>query len=372
MLRTIKDIKDIRGKKILLRLDLNVPIENGNILDDFRIKRSLRTLDYLKDNGAKVVIISHIGKDGTLSLGAIAKSLNIQLLDLKIDDVLKQKINDLKDGEVVMLENLRKDPREKNNDESFARELSSLADIFVNEAFSSSHRKHASIVSVPKFLPSYFGFLFEEEVVNLSRAFDPEHPFTFVLGGAKFGTKLPLVKKFLNIADKIFIGGALANNLIKASGGEVGISLVDKDELDLKEILNSPKVFFPKDVVAITGKCNCIKSVEDVSPEDKIVDAGLKFMNSLDDAIFSSKFILWNGPLGITEENFDQASKSLAKSIAISPNAFSIIGGGDTVVIVNELKILERYDFVSTGGGAMLDFLAEGTLPGIEAIEAKK
>ena len=370
-LKTIKDIKDIKGKKVLLRLDLNVPMEKGMIKDDFRILKSLKTLNYLKVEGAKIIIISHIGDDGRKSLNEIAKYLSVPIFDLKLDDSVKKKIDEMKEGGVVMLDNLRKDPGEKNNDENFAKSLASLADVFVNEAFSVSHRKHASIVSVPKFLPSYFGFLFEEEVLNLSKAFNPDHPFTFVLGGAKFETKLPIVKKFLNIADKVFIGGALANSLIKESGKEVGKSLVDKENLDLKELIKDPKIIFPKDVVAITGSCNCVKVTDEIAPEDQIVDTGHQFNDELDTAIFGSKFILWNGPLGLVEEGYDQGTKSLAKSIAITPDATTIIGGGDTLAVVKELNIFERFDFVSTGGGAMLDFLASGTLPGIEAIQNK-
>ncbi|MBI3632747.1 MAG: phosphoglycerate kinase, partial [Candidatus Vogelbacteria bacterium] len=203
--RGIKEAGDITGKRVLLRLDLNVPIKNGAVFDDYRIRASMPTLNYLKKIGARVVILSHAGELGIETLRPVADYLKVPLLPIKVDDSLKEKISDLQNGDVVMLENLRQDPREISNDFTFAQELASLGDMYVNDAFSVSHRRHASIVSISKCLPSYAGLLFESEVTNLSKLFKPEHPFLFILGGAKFETKIKLVKKFLDIADEVFI-----------------------------------------------------------------------------------------------------------------------------------------------------------------------
>ncbi|MEI6296617.1 MAG: phosphoglycerate kinase [bacterium] len=366
-IKTIKNLKDFGGKKFLLRLDLNVPMIDGIIQDDYRIKRSLATINYLKNGGAKIIIISHTESDPNNSLRSVANFLNYKFLDLDFN-TLEDKIRKIENGEIVVLENLRTNPGEKKNDEAFTKELSSLADFFVNEAFSVSHREHASIVGIPKYLPSYFGFLFEEEIDNLSLAFNPEHPFTFILGGAKFETKLPLVEKFLNIADQIFIGGALANSFYKELGYQTGKSLVDNSDLNLKKLSKNSKIFLPEDVVVNTPNGDKIKNANDVFKEETIVDNGPLFIAKLEKAISSSKFILWNGPLGLAEKGYSEATNRTSGAIANS-KAKSIIGGGDTIAAINKLDIMNKFSFVSTGGGAMLDFLSNGTLPGIEAIK---
>lgn len=370
-LPTITDIENLKGKRVLLRLDLNVPIEDGVIADDYRIKRSQRTLDFLKNGGAKVIIVSHTETTADNSLSLISKYMNIPFIDMHAKDFSADSLDFMKNGDAVLLENLRKDPGEKGNDPFFVKKLASLADIFVNEAFSVSHREHASIVGVPKLLPTYFGFLFLEEVENLSKAFYPLHPFVFILGGAKFETKLPLVKKFLEIADKIFIGGALANSFYKEQGFEIGHSLTDEGTLNLKELLKNKKIIIPHDVVVGSREDKHVKNIEDVKGEDIIKDVGPEFVSEMDKDILSSKFILWNGPVGLIEDGFGDATKEIAKMIAAS-KATSIVGGGDTVAAVKNLNIQDKFSFVSTGGGAMLDFLANGTLPGIDIVEETK
>lgn len=366
-LRSVGDLKNIKGKRVLLRLDLNVPIERGTIKDDYRIRRSMKTLDYLRQEGARVLIIAHIESAGNNSLVAVAKSMGLPFFDIHSASFSSDDLSFVKEGEAVILENLRKDPGEKKNDPLFTKKLASLGEIYVNEAFSASHREHASIVGLPSLLPSYFGFLFIEEVANLSRAFAPVHPFVFILGGAKFETKLPLVEKFLHIADKVFICGALANSFYKEKGMEIGRSRADDINLGLKELLDNDKVVLPEDAIVVTDKCRCIKDIKDLEQNDLMGDAGPKFREVLDTAVLSARFVLWNGPLGIIEEGFVDATHGLAKTIAIS-NAISVVGGGDTVSAIKGLDIEDRISFVSTGGGAMLDFLAKGTLPGIDAI----
>ncbi len=364
---TVAEFGDLRKKTILLRLDLNVPIREGVIENNYRIDRSLKTIDFLKKSGARTVIISHIGSDNSESLSVVAKYLKVPLYPLVIDDYLKGVVRGMGDGEVIMLENLRKNDGEKNNDDDFAKKLSGLADIYVNEAFSVSHREHASIVGLPKYLPSFFGFLFKEEIENLSLALEPEHPFVLVLGGAKFSTKLPLIKKFLKIADKIFIGGALANSFLKEMGYETGKSSVDEKEFGLKNLMEQKNIFIPQDVVVDTLGSVRVKDIDLIDKEDIIMDIGPGFSKKIEDAVIGSRFILWNGPLGFFEKGFCESTKGLA--IAISKNEIkSIIGGGDTISAVQQLKISDRFTFISSGGGAMIQFLANGSLPGIDAI----
>ncbi len=267
-----------------------------------------------------------------------------------------------------MMENLRRYEGEETNDGTFAQDLSRFGEIYVNEAFSCSHRSHASIVGVPKYIPGFMGLQFEEEIKNLSEAFHPEHSFLFILAGAKFSTKLPLVEKFLTLADDVFIGGALANDLFKQKGYEIGKSLVSEGDLDLSVIVKHPKTLLPTDVtVEDEGKIS-LKSPDTVSREDKITDAGPKTDEMLKEKIKKAKFILWNGPLGQYEKGFKEPTFTLARIIAES-GVKAIVGGGDTLATIRELNLFDKFFFVSTGGGAMLDFLANETLPGIVALE---
>jgi len=311
-MKSIFDVGNLEGKRVLVRVDWNVPIEDGVVLDDYRIKQSMPTLEYLKEAGAKVILATHLEPE------------NISV------DILR---NYVPEG-MELLENLRNNPGEKGNSEEFAKSLADKADIYVNEAFSASHRNHASIVGVPKLLPSYAGIHFMKEVEELSKAFNPSHPFLFILGGAKFETKMPIIEKFLDIADSVFIGGTLAK---VAKEGALGAN---------------PKVMLPiGDVTAL--------------------DSNDETLAVLEDKINQSEFILWNGPLGDYEHGYTEGTFNLASLIAESGKT-SIVGGGDTLAAIKELNITDKFTFVSTGGGAMIDFLAQGTLPGIEALSAYK
>mgnify|MGYP001558600644 CR=1 FL=1 len=295
-MRSITEAGDLKGKRVLVRVDWSDH-------DSFRIENSLPTIEYLLSNGAHVVLATH-------------------------DD--RGNMEDLKkfvpEG-VEILPNVRENPGEESNSEEFAKKLAAKADIYVNEAFSESHREYASIVGVPKFLPSYAGIRFVEEISKLSKAFNPPHPFLLLLGGAKIETKLPLVEKFLNIADEIFIGGAIAKYVS----------------------IQNPKITLP------TGNL-------------KALDANAETIENLKLKIENSKFIVWNGPLGQYETGYTQYTNELAEALANSHKEV-IVGGGDTLASIQNLNILDKFSFVSTGGGAMLDFLAKGTLPGIEALE---
>ena len=324
---------------MLLRVDFNVPIKNGKVLDNFRIKAALPTVNFLLQKGAKIILITHLGKDGTASLDPVIKSF------FRISKIDKNK--------VTFFENIRKFPGEMKNDLAFTKKLSAMGDIYVNDAFSVSHRAHASIVSIPRYLPSFAGFQLEEEVKNLSHAFEKtKHPFLFILGGAKFSTKMPLVKKYLKLADHVFIGGALANDFLKAKGYDVGESLVDDINYEVTEILKNKKLILPTDFVF---------------KNKAIIDIGKESVKNLEIIIKKSKLILWNGPLGKYEDGGAEATKKILKIVAAS-KAESIVGGGDTVALISEMKMEKKFSFVSTGGGATLQFLADGTLPGIKAL----
>lgn len=344
-MRSIKQIKNLKGKTVLMRVDFNVPIENGKVMDDFRIKKSLPTINFLLKKGAKIILITHLGEDGKANLDPVIKHFFA--------------ISKISENKIEFFENVRKFPGETKNDLNFAKKLATMGDLYVNDAFSVSHREHASIVSLPKYLPSYAGLQLEGEVKNLSHAFlKPKHPFLFILGGAKFSTKMPLIKKYLKLADNVFVGGALANDFLKAKGYDVGKSLVSDNNFGIKELLkNKParhggKLVLPTDFIKRDGV---------------ILDIGSESVANLASLIKKSKLILWNGPLGKYEDGGAEATKKILKLVANSKTE-SIVGGGDTVALISQMKIENKFSFVSTGGGATLEFLANGTLPGIKAL----
>lgn len=365
--KTLADLPDVAGQNVLVRLDLNVPVQDGNVMDDFRIKQALPTISLLQQKQAKVVIISHI-EGGTDTLKPVYEYLKQTLPISFCEDCLEQgyehaqKINN---GEILLCENLRLYDGEKKNDKEFAKKLASLGNFYVNDAFSVSHRSHASVVGVPQYLPSFIGLQFQKEIENLSKAFNPSHPFLFILGGAKFDTKLPLVKKFLNVADTIYVCGALANDFYKAKGLEVGHSLVS-DGVDLSSLVNESKIILPIDVVV---EDKSVVKAENVSKDQKIMDDGPESLAQLADLIKNAKAILWNGPLGNYELGFTQPTIDVAQMIADS-GALSLVGGGDTLAAISSLGLESKFTFISTGGGAMLDFLANETLPGLEVLKS--
>ncbi len=391
-MKTIRNIEYLDGVKALVHVDFNVPIEAGAIKDDFRIRAALSTIEFLRDKGAVVILMSHLeSADGTNpSLEPVAKHLEklgvpvtfvadykkaAEMIAQPADresstseevqrGLISGEDEDMR-GPCFLLENLRFFPGEKSNDPRFAEELASLADIYVNDAFSVSHREHASVVGVPRHIPSYAGFQLEKEIANLSKVFDPSHPFLFILGGAKFETKMPLVERFSKTADAIFIGGALANDLLKAQGKQVGASKVSSSDLDLSAIAADPKVFSCVDV-AIANDGN--KDIDHIDADDVIADVGEKTVALLQEKIATAAFILWNGPFGIYEKGFTWGTEECARLISENSSATTIVGGGDTLAAIAKLGIEEKFSFVSTGGGAMLDFLAQGTLPGIVAL----
>jgi len=398
-MKILTDIQNLKGVKVLMRVDFNVPIKNGLVTDDYRIRTALPTINFLIDKGARIILTSHIEQaDGLVNkndqatitneskptLAPVANYLNkdgYKVSFIKNWAEAYGASEELKDGGIILLENIRKNEGEKKNDKKFAEQLASLADIYVNEAFSVSHREHASVCAITEFLPSYAGLQMEKEIENLSMAFNPTHPFLFILGGAKFDTKLPLINKFLKNADDIFIGGALANDALRAKGYEVGASKLSNGENDISGIVSQSQIMLPVDVVI---QDHSVKDVgiqvgqNSVMKTDIILDVGPKSLVQLKEKIDTARFILWNGPLGLFEKGFTEGTEELARLIAErtendktvgNAKVRSIVGGGDTLSAISKLGIEDKFTFVSTGGGAMLDFLAQGTLPGIEALE---
>ncbi len=373
-LPNITEAKDLKGKRVLLRVDFNVPVKEGVVSDDFRIRKTIPTIRFLKNTGARVIILSHIGREKTDTLRPVSEKLGQSISHVFVEDFESEEgrklLNSLDNGEIALIENLRKWDGEKNSDKKFAESIAVFGDIFVNEAFAVSHRKDASVFELPKLLPSYFGPLFAEEVQNLSRAFKTEHPFLFILGGAKFETKMPLIEKYLDTADMVFVGGALANTFYKMKGCEIGTSVCDETTVGMESLLDNKKLLLPLDVVVDGPSGKIVRSRNEVLSAEKIEDDGPETVKMLEDLISKAKFILWNGPLGYYEGGFDDATLAVASALSKS-SAEVIVGGGDTVAAIERLEIKNPNIFVSTGGGAMLDFLSSGTLPGIDAIMKK-
>ncbi len=365
MTKTLDQMPDISGQPVLVRLDLNVPVKDGVVVDDFRIKQAMPTIEFLRQKQAKILIISHIeGGSDTLKpvFEYLQKSLPVTFC-LDCVESGNACVEQCQPGEIILCENIRLYDGEKRNDKDFAKKLASLAKYYVNDAFSVSHRSHASVVGVPQFIPGFIGLQFQKEIENLSKAFNPPHPFLFILGGAKFDTKLPLVKKFLHVADTIYVCGALANDFYKAKGYEVGQSTISNG-VDVSDLLNETKIVLPADAVA---EDKSVVGVEQLAKDQKIMDAGPVSLAELSDLIKNAKAILWNGPLGNYEKGFTQPTIDVAKMIAES-GALSLVGGGDTLAAISTLGFESKFTFISTGGGAMLDFLANETLPGLQAL----
>lgn len=376
-MKYLREQKNLAGVKVLVRLDLNVPIYNGKVVDDFRIRKILPTIAFLQEQKAKIILMSHIeSPSDNPSLIPVAehlKGLGIECIFVKNYKNALVSIEKISPGCIILLENLREYEGEKKNDKAFAKELASLGDIYVNEAFAVSHRAHASVSAITKFLPSYAGLLLEKEIEHLSSAFNPDHPFLFILAGAKFETKLPLIEKFIEIADQVFVGGALANNFFKEQGKKIGKSMVSPENFNLSRFMKNPKLLLPPDTLVVDGVTS-IKKVGTIKSDEMMYDAGPETLAMLEKSVSGANYILWNGPLGAYEQGYKKPTLELARMIAnaTARGAKSILGGGDTLATVAELNIEDKFTFVSTGGGAMLEYLAKGTLPGIEALEEGK
>ncbi len=359
------------GTNVLLRLDLNVPCQGGRVVNDYRIKRALPTLQFLIERKCKTVIVSHIESEGNDTLLPIFDYLKERCaisFARTLDEA--QRVKDgLAAGGVLLLENIRQESGEKKNDPLLARRLAALADVYISDAFAALHRAHASIVGVPRLLPSFAGFLVLDEVRHLSIALTPPRPAAFIIGGGKIETKLPLVSKFLDSYDQVFVGGALANDIFRAQGLSIGGSLVSSMPID-NAIVHKPNLSIPSDVTISDGTKSALVDLSPLAPSARITDAGPQTNNFLATLVNKSAFVLWNGPLGEYEKGFSESTDFLARAIATS-GATSVLGGGDTIAAVEKLGLLDRFGFVSTGGGAMLEFLDKETLPGLEVLRKK-
>ena len=376
-LRTISAFNngELLGKRVVLRVGFDVPVENGVVTNDFRIREALPTITQLRVAGARVVLISHIGRDKNESLApvhmALIKHVPCAWAGGLIGEDITTKIAALADGEMILLENLRSNDGETANDDTFAKTIASYGDLYVNEAFSVAHREHASIVGIPKYVPSYAGLGFEKEVTELANAFTPTSPSVFVIGGAKFDTKLPLIKKFMPLYEKIYVCGALAHDLWEARGVSVGASLTSDVALTDTDIINAEKVILPVDVriQSLNGSAR-LDIPQRVGGADVIMDAGPESVKAMLASLADGGTLLWNGPLGFYERGFTDSTEAFAEGV-VETSARTLVGGGDTVAAIEKLGLNSRFTHVSTGGGAMLEFLEKGTLPGITALEEK-
>ncbi len=373
--------QDLKDKRVFLRIDFNVPVSNGEVSEKYRIKAHKETIDFLVSAGAKVALVSHIDDSFKNIADDIGEILGHQLIFE--EDILNPKL----ESRLTLFENIRKYEGEGINDRGFAEDLAKNFDIYINDAFSVSHRNHASVSAITKFLPPYAGFLMKKEVENLNRVLDePPHSYmsgggepagykTIILGGAKVSTKLPVIKNFLDKSDYILIGGALANAVFKFKGLDVGRSLINDSEIGeiLKETdWDNPKILLPKDIAVSddrSGKSTLeILPLQNLKGDQSILDIGPETAKQFSEIIKNSKTIIFNGPLGLAEiEAFSVGTKIVLDSI-IRSKAFSVIGGGDTLALIEKLGWLEEFGYVSTGGGAMLEFLAGNRLPGLEAL----
>jgi phosphoglycerate kinase len=387
--KTIEDV-DVKGKRVLVRVDFNVPIEDGKIGDDTRIQAALPTIKYLLDHGAAVILMSHLGRpkgepNPELSLRPVAEYLD-ELLDQPVkfaEDCLgskaEQAAQELQPGQVLLLENTRFHPEEKKNDPGMAKQLAGLADLYVNDAFGSAHRAHASTTGVADYLPAVAGFLMEKEIKYLGEAIaNPERPFVAILGGAKVSDKIGVIQNLLEKADQLLIGGGMANTFFKAQGYPVGESLVEDDVLDTARQLvkkDDKKLRLPIDVViADAFDADAEHKVMSMGPVPdgwRIMDIGPQTVDAYAKTVKGAGTVVWNGPMGVFEfPAFAEGTFGVAKAVAES-DATSIIGGGDSVSAINKSGLSDQITHMSTGGGASLEMLEGKTLPGLAALDDK-
>ncbi|CDO03201.1 Phosphoglycerate kinase [Oceanobacillus picturae] len=390
--KTLQDI-DVKGKKVFCRVDFNVPMKDGEVTDDTRIKAALPTIQYLSEQGATVILASHLGRPKgeaveELRLDPVAKRLSDLLGKevVKTDEVYGSEVNEalsrLSDGDILLLENVRFEVGEEKNDEQLAQAFADMADIYVNDAFGAAHRAHASTAGVAEKLPAVAGKLLEKEIAVLGKALEnPERPFTAIIGGAKVKDKINVIDNLLEKVDNLIVGGGLAYTFIKAQGHEIGKSLLEEDKLDLaKEFMQKAKdndvnFVLPVDVVVaddFSEEANTkIVDIEEIPADWEALDIGPKTREKYSQIVADSKLVIWNGPMGVFELNvFAGGTKAVAESLA-NTEGYTVIGGGDSAAAVEKFDYAEDMDHVSTGGGASLEFMEGKALPGVEALNDK-
>ncbi len=391
-MNNIKDQENLYQKRVLLRLDLNVPLKNGIITDETRINKIIPIINFLTEKKSKIIIISHVGRpkgkvNKELSLKPICENLEkkikkkIKLIDDNIFQLKKEDLFKSSDNQIVFLENIRFYKEEEENDVSFAKHLANLADLYVNDSFSCSHRAHASVSKITEFLPSFAGLQLETEINALKKVTtEIKKPITCIIGGSKISTKIGIIKNLIPKFDNIIIVGGMGNNIIKYRGYNIGKSIKEENcEKIIKEIFESSKnnlckIVFPIDV--LVGKTmddkSKVKELVDIKNEDLILDIGPKTIEKIKYIIETSKTVLWNGPAGYFENpSFANGSYEIAKSIIKknkNKSIYSVVGGGDTVAVINQINAIKDFNFVSTAGGAFLEYLEGKELPGIKAL----
>ena len=392
---TVRDI-EVKDKKVLVRVDFNVPLDEktGEITDDNRIRATLPTIKYLIEQGAKVILMSHLGRPK----GKVVEGLRLTVVAQRLSQLLKQPVAmapdcigpevenmvaDLKSGEIMLLENLRFHAEEEAGDDSFAQDLARLGDVFVNDAFGAAHRAHASISGITKYLPAVAGFLMEKEIENLGNILgNPAHPFAALLGGVKISDKISMLENIMGKVDALLIAGGMAATFLKAQSYEVGLSLIEDEMLDtVARLMEKAKksgidIILPVDVMVadeISAEAKIeVVPVRKILKDKRIVDMGPRTIDKFKQELRKCQTIFWNGPVGIFEiSQFAKGTRELARLIA-SLKATTVLGGGSTAEAVNEMGLADKMSFVSTGGGASLEFLSGEKLPGVEALLDKK
>jgi len=391
--KSIKDV-ELQGKRVFCRVDFNVPLKDGNVTDDTRIRAALPTIKYLVENGAKVILASHLGRPKgqvveELRLTPVAKRLS-ELLgkDVKkaneaYGESVKAEIAKMENGDVLLLENVRFYPGEEKNDPELAKEFAALADLYVNDAFGAAHRAHASTEGIAHYLPAVSGFLMQKELDVLGKALsNPERPFTAIIGGAKVKDKIGVIDNLLDKVDNLIIGGGLAYTFVKAQGHEIGKSLLEEDKIDLaKSFMAKAKekgvnFYMPVDAVVADEFSETANkkevAIEEIPADWQALDIGPKTVELYAKVIKESKLVIWNGPMGVFEmDAYANGTKGVAEALADATGTYSIIGGGDSAAAVEKFHLAEKMDHISTGGGASLEFMEGKTLPGVAALNDK-
>ncbi|MDG0809428.1 phosphoglycerate kinase [Cohnella rhizosphaerae] len=390
--KSVRDV-NVSGLKVFVRVDFNVPLENGAITDDTRIRETLPTVKYLVDNGAKVILASHLGRPKgevveELRLTPVAERLSELLgkpvvkADEAVGEAVQAKVDALNDGDVLLLENVRFYPGEEKNDPELAKQFAALADLFVNDAFGAAHRAHASTEGIAHHLPAVSGLLMEKELDVLGKALnDPDRPFTAIVGGSKVKDKIDVIDKMIEIADNIIIGGGISYTFFKSQGYEIGQSLLDESKLEkVKEFVEKAKqlgkkLYLPVDLVISddfkSDKNIEIVGIDGIRPDWEGVDIGPKTREIYADVIKNSKLVVWNGPMGVFEvEGFSNGTRAVAQACA-DTSAYTVIGGGDSAAAAEKFKLADKMDHISTGGGASLEFMEGKALPGVVALNDK-
>jgi phosphoglycerate kinase len=391
--KTIRDV-DVRGKRVFCRVDFNVPMEDGRITDDTRIRAALPTIRYLTEQGAKVILASHLGRPKgrvveELRLAPVAKRL-AELLEKPVDYVketvgeeVERRVAALNEGDVLLLENVRFEPGEEKNDPELARAFAQLADLYVNDAFGAAHRAHASTAGIAEHLPAVAGFLMQKELETLGRALEaPERPFTAIIGGAKVRDKIGVIENLLEKVDNLLIGGGLSYTFVKAQGYEIGKSLLEEDKLDLarsfmeKAKAKGVRLLLPVDVVvadrfAPDALAETV-AIDAIPADMEAMDIGPKTRELFAEVVKSSRLVIWNGPMGVFEfDRFAHGTNSVAQAL-VDSDALTIVGGGDSAAAIEKAGLADRVSHVSTGGGASLEMMEGKALPGVVALDDRE